>query len=572
MGETLPPRIDPTAAGFRVTFPDASALLVEHVRRDSRRRLWAEVTAFDAAGQPLHMAQPDLLDQRQCTEFHGIAASTNGTVDWMARLLFAKQHYLASGEPMGSGPDVAPTAAATPSVEPFPTDVLPQPLAVFIREGAAALPCPPDFLGVPMFAVLGTAIGNTRVLEIKPGWREGARIYSAVVASPGTRKSPALDVVTKPLSVRQQHFNAAYLIAKEDYRQVLGRYEIEAAAWSQAVRKGTARGDERPIEPDAPQMGQAFTTDATLEALAALLAYTPRGIAFVRDELTAWVLSMNQYKGGKGADRQHWLSFWNGAPVIVNRKLLKEPIVLERPFVCVTGCLPPDVLGDLADERGREDGFIHRLLFAYPEEMAPYWTDACISDAATQAYVSLVQRLWTLQGTASVDGKSLTPQIVSLTPKGRTTFVQFANELHAEMAAPDFPAQLRGPYSKLEGYCARLALILQACRQACGETDKSNVEAPSVVAAASLVHYFKSHARRVYAQLRTTPEDKLVIQALEWIRRHGGHTTTRELLRANMVGIKTANEALRLLQTLEERGYGMLKDGEKHSVTFLMST
>jgi uncharacterized protein DUF3987 len=41
---------------------------------------------------------------------------------------------------------------------------------------------------------------------------------------------------------------------------------------------------------------QWYTTDATLEALIQLLRPHPRGLLFVRDELTAWVLGMNQYR------------------------------------------------------------------------------------------------------------------------------------------------------------------------------------------------------------------------------------------------------------------------------------
>jgi hypothetical protein len=51
----------------------------------------------------------------------------------------------------------------------FPVDVFPAPLARFVTEVAAALPCPPDFVGVPLLAVLGAAIGTSRVLEVKPG-------------------------------------------------------------------------------------------------------------------------------------------------------------------------------------------------------------------------------------------------------------------------------------------------------------------------------------------------------------------------------------------------------------------
>jgi hypothetical protein len=83
-------------------------------------------------------------------------------------------------------------------------EVFPSPLRWFIEEVAEALPCPPDFVGVPMLAVLGAAIGTSRVLQVKPGWHEGPRLFTAVVADPGSKKSPALALVMQPVREHQQ--------------------------------------------------------------------------------------------------------------------------------------------------------------------------------------------------------------------------------------------------------------------------------------------------------------------------------------------------------------------------------
>src|SRR5207244_1411222 len=87
----------------------------------------------------------------------------------------------------------------------------PAPLARFVTEVAASLPCPPDFVGVPMLALLGCAIGASRVLRGKAGWREGPRIYAAVVAEAGTKKSPALKLAAAPFFERQRTIFQHYL-------------------------------------------------------------------------------------------------------------------------------------------------------------------------------------------------------------------------------------------------------------------------------------------------------------------------------------------------------------------------
>ena len=127
-----------------------------------------------------------------------------------------------------------------PPVEPFPAEVLPAPLRRVIEEGAHALPCPPDFIGVPMLTVLGVAIGTSREVEVKPGWREGPRLSSAIVAEPGSKKSPALDLALRPLYRAQDRLQAELLAKKTLHALALARYEIEAANWKKVIGKGTA--------------------------------------------------------------------------------------------------------------------------------------------------------------------------------------------------------------------------------------------------------------------------------------------------------------------------------------------
>ena len=342
---------------------------------------------------------------------------------------------------------------------------------------------------------------------------------------------------------------------------------FKCARWS--VGDGSATAASKPIVPEMPNLGRAYTTDTTIEALVGLLNANRRGILFVRDELTGWALAMNQYKGGKGADRQSWLSFWNGSPVTVDRKSKSEALFVRNPFVCVTGCLPPDVLGDLADERGREDGFIHRILFAMPDYLAPKWTDDAVSDEATTRYDEVIAKLRALEG-VKVNDEGPFPQVLSFTPEGKALFVRFSNRLHTEMQAPEFPVGLRGPWSKLEGYGARLALVIHLARWVCGEATDEDADEVSMLSASALVEYFCSHAKQVYAQLRATKEDKEVAGAVAWIKNRGGRVTAREVVTYRVGGVKSTKEAKALLEMLVDRGYGEVTEGYKKSIIFTL--
>ena len=360
----------------RVTFPDETQVAAHHAALDRTGHLWANVVATGPQGQLCNRARIDLRDLRDRERFHIHAASISN-IDWPSRLLVLLDRVEArfAAETRLEDKEVIAELGMSPwheSAEPFPVEVLPTPLATFVREASATLPCAPDLVGVPLLAVLGAAIGTRCVLEVRPHWQEGARLYAAVVARPGEKKSPALDRAAAPYYAAQRRLHSDFVEAKEAHTTAMRNHEVMQAKWNQDFRKGKADYTTMPTAPPAPQLAQILTTDATLEAIAVLLEQNPGGLLFLRNELTAWVLAMNQNKGGRGTDRQSWLSVWSGAPVMVNRKSRQDPIMLHHPFLCVTGCIPPDMLGDLTDERGRDDGFIHRILICLSRPCA-HW-------------------------------------------------------------------------------------------------------------------------------------------------------------------------------------------------------
>ena len=209
----------------------------------------------------------------------------------------------------------------------FPLDALPESISRFTTECAASLSAAPELVAIPALVVTAAAIGNSRVISLKQDWTEPSSLFAAVVSASGTIKSPALKMASKPLQ------------------------ELDA------------------------QDRRTWTADVTVEQLARLLDANPRGLLLMRDELSAWVKSMNQYRQGKGADRQFYLSVWGGAPVKVDRVGATAPtsITVPHPCLSVVGCIPPDVVHDLDDQGGSDDGFLPRLLFAWPNPVPVRW-------------------------------------------------------------------------------------------------------------------------------------------------------------------------------------------------------
>lgn len=56
--------------------------------------------------------------------------------------------------------------------EPFPVSALPPTVAAYVRAVAAALPCSPETIALPLLAAVASAIGNSRRVRLKASWSE----------------------------------------------------------------------------------------------------------------------------------------------------------------------------------------------------------------------------------------------------------------------------------------------------------------------------------------------------------------------------------------------------------------
>jgi hypothetical protein len=280
-------------------------------------------------------------------------------------------------------------------------------------------------------------------------------------------------------------------------------------------------------------MSRCVASDTTVEALVGILEDNPRGLLVYKDELTGWVRSMDQYKGGKGSDRQHWLSFWSGDEVVVDRKSrMGEPIIVAKPFVSLFGGIQPAMLGELG--AGTEDGLMDRFLFAYPAPRQVRFTEDEISREVEERYAALYDGLANLTLATDEHGDP-NPKPLKLTRDARNIFARTVNNLGAEMLDPGFPRKLEGVWAKLRGYLARLSLVLAVCRWHETDSHEERIEAEDVQAASSLLDYFKAHARRVYSGLSAPdPIEILGTDLKALIETNGGHleATATELYRA----------------------------------------
>ncbi len=390
-----------------------------------------------------------------------------------------------------------------PPAEPFPLDSLCLPAQHLAGAAAKSIGCSVDFPAVAMLAAASGLIGRSVNLLIKPGYFASASLYVALVGSPSSGKSPALRAALAPVLSISEKIHQQWRPKMDDWKSA----------------KAGERGEE-------PSLQRLVSTDPTTEALGPILAKNPRGLIVAPDEMTRWVMSMDQYKNGKGGDRPFYLSTWNGEPIFIDRaKHMREPIVVPHPFLTVVGGLTPDMLSALPEGQGRDDGFIARLLFAYPDRVKRRYSEEGIPDDVANEWARVAEALWSL-GMQEVEGKPF-PRVVRMNHGAGEQWRAWCQAHYAEQEADDFRDSMEGPWGKLEAYTARLALILHLMDLMSDPTRPKSDDLPdlprrTIEAAFRLVAYFKSHALRVYAAMGGKADDggDDVRSLVRWIRRH----------------------------------------------------
>ncbi len=427
---------------------------------------------------------------------------------------------------------VTPDAPAVSAYTPFPVDVLPEPIRSFITGAAKAIGCDPSYIALPLLSALAAAIGNTHRIALKGGWTEPAILWTAIIGESGTMKTPAFMLAMKAIRKAQSESFKEYDAKRAEWEAEHLRYEAELTAWKREAAKGRGDAGDPPTKPAAPIARRYIVSDTTTEALAPILLGNPRGVLLARDELAGWFGSFDRYaKSGKaGADSAHWLSMHNGEALTIDRKTGIPPTIhVPSASVSITGGIQPGILAAAMGREHHESGMLARLLFAMPPRTVKRWTEADVDPASEAAVAAVFSRLFGLTMEADDNGDEC-PCLVTLATDGKAAWVQFYNEHAGEQV--DLSGDLSAAWSKLEGYAARLALVIHLTRFAASDAtlrDPARVDEASIAAGVVLARWFGDEAKRVYAILSESDDDREARRLVEWIARKGCAVTARDL-------------------------------------------
>jgi hypothetical protein len=433
---------------------------------------------------------------------------------------------------------------------PFPVEALPGPVRAFTQEAAQSLGCDPAFVALPALAVVASAIGNTRTIQLKRGWQEPSILWTAVIAESGTLKSPAHAKVLKPLFALQKTL-------LDEHHLKIAQHEKEIEAWKERKAKCKKAGgiyqEPPPIE---PVKRRVVVSDTTVQKLGEILEDNPRGTLVARDELSGWLASFTRFSPRQSAsDVPNWLEMHRAGTIIIDRKTGdRTTLFVPHAAVSVAGTIQPGIFakalrpGDLL-----EAGLVARLLPAMPNKMPKVWTDAEMSDETEESFRDLLKKLLDLD--FDLDAGEKVPLMLRLTPDAKVLWVQFYDRWGQEQAAAE--GDLAAALAKLEAYAARLALMHHVVHMAAFEdTSCRPVTAVSLQAGIVLCEWFANEARRIYCTFTETETERNTRRLIEFIRGQGGSITVRDLQRSNSRKYPTSDHAeVALSQLVPDYGF-----------------
>jgi len=427
----------------------------------------------------------------------------------------------------------------------FPVDIYPDWVQSYLKEVCEALPCPLDFMGVFLLGTFSAIINNTRKIQIKKSWKETALVYLAIISEPSTLKSPAMDFALEPIYALQEESRTAY-------NNDLLEFENE-------FKRVKKKGDK--FNKDKPTRVKHFLADTTIEAAARVLNSQKRGFLYVKDELSGWINEMNQYKGKGGSDLAFWLSNWSGKPIELVRVGLE--ISVASSYVPVMGAIQPDLISTLSS--GKRDGFINRVLMSYPKEILTHWTEHDVSDETKDIFIDKSKTICQLLREGDDEEK-----VLKISPEGLEVWIIFMEDL-AEKISNESNSLVKASLSKMKGYTARFALIIQLVNFPQSEViSKSSIES-----AIRLSLYFIHHMRKTLSVLSGEKTVKTRDEVLEKLKEIKGDITPRTVYKmAGMkkLGYKKTEDVLKLFKQLQEKGFGEIeiktpeKGGKKYTI------
>jgi hypothetical protein len=302
-----------------------------------------------------------------------------------------------------------------------------------------------------------------------------------LVGRPGMGKTPPLDFAFRP-------------IRKLDAK-VIKQFKIDMENYNSILENQKGKKDERPPLPSKPILKRTIISDFTPEALIRALNDNPRGVAVYVDEIMGMFNAVNQYS--KGQLIEQLLTAFSGKPLDVSRCSMPIPIHIERPLINIVGTMQTTRVHELVDKGYKDNGLLDRIIFVYPssQEISDWPIDEDSTASSFEKYSALwediINRICEICFITDENNDYALQNVLNFSPEAGAYFTDWRNGLIHKVNQIKDDGLVDSRVMKIPMITARLALVFQILRWACGEVHKDFVDIDSIKSAIRLSSYFE---------------------------------------------------------------------------------
>ncbi len=357
----------------------------------------------------------------------------------------------------------------------FPSKIQDMVLALARQENYSI-----EYMMASLLVALSTAIGNAVNIRIRGGWISNPALYMILVGRPGMGKTPPLDFVFRP-------------IRKHDAKAIK-QFKSDMDQYNNIIEGNKGKKENCTPLPEKPILQRTIISDFTPEALMRALDDNQRGIVVYVDEIMGMFNAVNQYS--KGQLIEQLLTAFSGKPLDISRCSMPMPIHIEHPFVNIVGTMQTTRMHELINKGYKDNGLIDRIIFVYPSsQKISDWQDEENTFTTFEKYSSIweniINKVMSLPFVVHEDGE-IVSDILDFSSEAKAYFINWRNDtVHAVNQIQD-DGLVDSRVMKTPMITARLALVMQILRWACGEVHKDFVDIGSTKSAIALSEYFEN--------------------------------------------------------------------------------
>jgi len=366
----------------------------------------------------------------------------------------------------------------------FPFDVFPPDFLEFAYKFANALHVDPEETISLMLAILSAAIGNSVRVSPKAGYEVSLFIWLILIAPSGHGKSPIMKKLLEPLNELEAKANKEYEASLIKYKEQFKKAKTERIALL-----------------EKPKLKSYLVADTTVEALADIFKHNPRGVLIYQDEISGLILGLNQYKRGKGNDRQHYLELFNSASWKIDRKY--ESQFISNTGAAIIGGIQPKIVPKVFSQHAFDDGLLPRFLILNIDPKPLRFSRESITEKDSSYWSSLLYNCYGIPLSYDDNG-FVNPKRLILSDEALDLYEEFYNEYGRLYPLLSEKAQVFIP--KLTSYYTlKFAGILHILKTFCEVTFVTNVtfnlnkkiQSETISQAIELTKYFAGQSIRI---------------------------------------------------------------------------